>query len=112
MTLKEHIHHRLTGLDFVKLRDLHTFILDKGYLLSERQLRQTIAEMQACDGVIIISGQKGYKLASTVAEYEEALRYYNSYIYSLLKKRKAIKQTYIRLTAGLIPFKETKLQKA
>jgi hypothetical protein len=97
MNLKEHIQNRLTGTEFVKLRDLHTYMLDRGYLLSERQLRQTIAEMQASDGVIIISGQRGYKLAQTVKEYEEALRYYNSYIYSLLRKRKAIKQTYIRL---------------
>lgn len=109
MTLKDHIQQRLTGTDFVKLRDLYTYILDKGYLLSERQLRQTIAEMQASDGVIIISGQKGYKLAQTVAEYEQALKFYNSYIYSLLAKRKAIKKTYLRLTAGLIPYQETKL---
>ena len=95
--LKKVIIERLTCEDAIHRRKLRDYLFLNGFALSDRELRLTIADLIETDGYLITSSSKGYKLCTTVKEYEKALAYITSYAMSLLKKRRAMKRNFVRL---------------
>lgn len=81
----------------VKLRNISQYLTNGGHKISQREIRLIIVSMQQDDGHLIISSRSGYKLCENIAEYEKAISYLNSYIFSLLKRRRAMKQNFQRL---------------
>lgn len=96
-SISDLIADRLTGKEFTKRLVLLAYLRSRGIKISERGMRETIVEMQEKEGRLIISGSKGYKLCESVAEYEQAISYLSSYIFSLLRKRRAMKNNFQRL---------------
>ena len=99
--MKEAIINYLKINGNVKRRSLLAYLRNTGHSITDRELRQTIVSMIEDDGHLIMSSAKGYKLATTVKEYEGAIRFTESYIFSLLRKRKALKRNFNRLSATL-----------
>lgn len=89
--------------DHCKRKNLLAFLRQEDFKVTDRQLRATIDELIEADGHCIQSSGKGYKLVTNPGEYQGAIDYLNSYIFALLKRRRALKRNYNRLTAKLIP---------
>jgi hypothetical protein len=101
--VKTAIYNRLSVDAPVKRDQLRAYLWHTGREISDRKMRQTIADMIQTDGILIKSGPDGYKLSSSVKDYEKAIAYVSKYAMSLLKKRSALKRNYNRMTAKLIP---------
>ena len=89
--------------EYTKRKQLLAYLKMQGYKINDRELRSTIEELIEQDGHGILSCSKGYKLIASAKEYQGAIDYISSYIYALLKRRKALKRNWIRQTAKLIP---------
>lgn len=86
---------RLNGS--VHRKTLLAHLRNTGHDISDRGMRLAIVSLVENDGHLIQSGQNGYKLAETVKDYEQAIKTTESYIFSLLRKRKAYKRNFQRL---------------
>lgn len=89
----------------VKRKNLLAYLKNIGHEVTDRELRQAMVSIVIDEGYLIKSSSHGYKLAETVKEYEQAIAYTESYIWSLFRKRKAMKRNFERLTAGLFPYR-------
>jgi hypothetical protein len=86
----------------VKRKVLLAYLKNMGFKVTDRSMRQAIVELIETDGVLITSSSKGYKLAESVKEYEKAIKYVTSYAMALLKKRRALRRNYDRITSELV----------
>jgi hypothetical protein len=86
----------------IKRKVLLAYLKNMGFKVTDRSMRQTIVELIETDGVLITSSSNGYKLAESVKEYEKAIKYVTSYAMALLKKRRALRRNYDRITSELV----------
>ncbi len=89
--------------EYAKRKQLLAYLRMQGIETTDRLLRATIDSMIEEDGHGIQSSGKGYKLITNPVEYQESIDYLNSYIFALLKRRRALKRNFMRQTAQLIP---------
>ena len=88
---------------YAKRRQLLAYLKLQGIKASDRKVRLAIESLIEDDGYCIQSSDKGYKLVTTPAEYQQARDYISSYIFSMLKKRRSLERNFLRLTSKLIP---------
>ncbi len=79
--LKDAIFHQLQSGE---RNAVHKRVLAKYFNIHERIIRETIVEMRHA-GVPVIGSQKGYYLAESIEEIQQARSYIKSYVINLCK---------------------------
>lgn len=100
-TIQDLIADRLTGSEFVKRLTLLAYIRSRGFDISEREMRKVLTEMKRKGGHLLLSSGRGYKMAETVKEYENCMKYKRSYILSMLAEFRDMKRNFKRATSPL-----------
>ena len=95
-TLTTTLIKRLTSKDFVSRETLLTFIRLNGFDISDRYMRELITQLRDKHGALIVSSNKGYKLATSKHEFEAHIKYKKSYALSILRECRLMKRNFQR----------------
>ena len=98
MTLSQTIVKRLTSREPVSRYALRTYLANKGFAISDRAMRLEIVRLRKKGGHLITSSLSGYKMATTVKEFEQHLKFKESYAKAILSECKAMKKNLKRAT--------------
>lgn len=64
-------------------------------------MRKILTDMKRKEGYLLLSSSSGYKMAETLKEYEECMRYKMSFAKSILAEYRDMKRNLKRATAKL-----------
>jgi len=84
--MKGHILSYLENHDFVKRRDLLTYLHSLGIIVSDRRMRKEIEDMVKVDRVLIESSEKGYHLADGEENWIRAVQYLRKKAFPILER--------------------------
>ena len=89
--IKNLIRKTLTRREPIKRQSLLSIIKAKGHKISDRAMRLILEDMVRHDGMLLASSPKGYKLCSSVKEYERHIAYLEAYAKSIHSRVKYMK---------------------
>ncbi len=98
MTIQETILKRLASREPVSRYALRTYLANKGFVISDREMRREIVRLRKKEGYLITSSLKGYKLCQGVKEFEHHIEFKRKYALSILAECRDMKRNFKRHT--------------